>query len=543
MPTLKECDLVLKGGITSGVVYPKLITTLAQSYKFVNIGGTSVGAIGAGFCAAAEFSRQNGKGTDGFEVLEEIADVIGKNMSDLFQPDKKYKKLFKSSVKHFAKGKDASFVWYLLRNVFRILGLKKNLPNSYYGVCRGLTVKGYKFPGLTDWMNLWLERSAGTLSDQGELPDTPLTFGMLRQHKIELRTITTNLSEKTPVTLPELGNYWIKRKDLKALFPSNIVSYIESKQPDGDVTSQSQDAEAFLKIPDQDDLPVLFGMRLSLSFPVLLAAVPLYTNDWSLRHCEEKKKALQQCWFSDGGISSNFPIHLFDNVLPTRPTFGISLGEFHDCRQDKDVDEKPGINRIYLPMGPNQGKTVSINPIKNLLDFAWSILDSAKDWQDLNQMLLPGYSERVARVYLKEDEGGLNLSMSQQQINSLTRIGQLAGHKLLDDFNFEEHRWRRVLSSYSAIEQGLEAINQNYNPATRQFLQDVVAGIENGAPIVDSYKPKNADEVRDLIARLDKLAEIAQLLADTPIRESWGQNGNMPKPAASLRIVPTKLVT
>ena len=43
----KFCDLVMKGGITSGVVYPKAIDELAHEYMFKNIGGTSAGAIAA----------------------------------------------------------------------------------------------------------------------------------------------------------------------------------------------------------------------------------------------------------------------------------------------------------------------------------------------------------------------------------------------------------------------------------------------------------------------------------------------------------------
>ena len=37
----RTCDIVMKGGITSGVVYPQAITTLAERYDFKNIGGTS----------------------------------------------------------------------------------------------------------------------------------------------------------------------------------------------------------------------------------------------------------------------------------------------------------------------------------------------------------------------------------------------------------------------------------------------------------------------------------------------------------------------
>src|SRR2546423_1642007 len=42
-----ECDVVLKGGITSGVVYPKALWVLSERYRFRNIGGASAGAIAA----------------------------------------------------------------------------------------------------------------------------------------------------------------------------------------------------------------------------------------------------------------------------------------------------------------------------------------------------------------------------------------------------------------------------------------------------------------------------------------------------------------
>ena len=42
---LLECDLVMKGGITSGIVYPAAILRLKDKYRFRNIGGTSAGAM------------------------------------------------------------------------------------------------------------------------------------------------------------------------------------------------------------------------------------------------------------------------------------------------------------------------------------------------------------------------------------------------------------------------------------------------------------------------------------------------------------------
>ena len=60
-PVKLECDLVMRGGIASGLVYPHAIAKLAEVYDFRSIGGTSVGAIAAAGAAAAGIGRQNGR--------------------------------------------------------------------------------------------------------------------------------------------------------------------------------------------------------------------------------------------------------------------------------------------------------------------------------------------------------------------------------------------------------------------------------------------------------------------------------------------------
>src|SRR3712207_2244044 len=80
----RQCDIVMKGGITSGVVYPKAVCELAQTYRFKNVGGTSAGAIAAAATGAAEYGRATG----GFEGLEKLPTWLGEgtHLQDLFQP-------------------------------------------------------------------------------------------------------------------------------------------------------------------------------------------------------------------------------------------------------------------------------------------------------------------------------------------------------------------------------------------------------------------------------------------------------------------------
>jgi len=69
-PPRLECDLVMKGGITSGVIYPRLVAELSKTHTFRNIGGTSAGAIAAGAAAAAQLGVLSGARSEAFQVLD-----------------------------------------------------------------------------------------------------------------------------------------------------------------------------------------------------------------------------------------------------------------------------------------------------------------------------------------------------------------------------------------------------------------------------------------------------------------------------------------
>jgi hypothetical protein len=57
---MKQCDLVMRGGLTSGIIYPKAIVCLATQYQFRQVGGASAGAIAAELAATAELNRAGG---------------------------------------------------------------------------------------------------------------------------------------------------------------------------------------------------------------------------------------------------------------------------------------------------------------------------------------------------------------------------------------------------------------------------------------------------------------------------------------------------
>src|ERR1700719_3563214 len=113
-PSRRFCDLVMKGGITSGIVYPAAVLELAKEYAFKNIGGTSAGAIAACAAAAAElgrrkqlaFAEDRGEGQlfpselsgAGFAGLDKVARDLATPgfIVNLFQPARRARPLFRT---------------------------------------------------------------------------------------------------------------------------------------------------------------------------------------------------------------------------------------------------------------------------------------------------------------------------------------------------------------------------------------------------------------------------------------------------------------
>ena len=101
------CDIVMKGGITSGVVYPLAAVELAEKrgYRFRNVGGTSAGAIAAAAVAAAEHGRRSQPPQDDpYRRIRELPDELGKRLTSLFQPSPRMRPLFDALLACIGKG-------------------------------------------------------------------------------------------------------------------------------------------------------------------------------------------------------------------------------------------------------------------------------------------------------------------------------------------------------------------------------------------------------------------------------------------------------
>src|SRR6476646_6638668 len=94
-----QCDIILRGGIASGLVYPGAISKLAETYDFRSIGGSSAGAIAASWTAAAALGAK--RNPDIFQTTikthpQELARTDnGKTVYErLFQPQPGTRRLF-----------------------------------------------------------------------------------------------------------------------------------------------------------------------------------------------------------------------------------------------------------------------------------------------------------------------------------------------------------------------------------------------------------------------------------------------------------------
>src|SRR5262249_20510957 len=148
----------------------------------------------------------------------------------------------------------------------------------------------------------------------------------------------TSLTQGRPFTIPFKTNmFYFDQQECRKLFPKQVVDWLVLKQRPVEHEKHpivnTRTGKRLCRLPLATETPVLLAARMSLSFPILLSAVPLYAVDYTLKENDnvpkEQPVVADRCWFSDGGISSNFPIQFFDSPLPRWPTFGIDLKAPH----------------------------------------------------------------------------------------------------------------------------------------------------------------------------------------------------------------------
>lgn len=613
----KECDVIMKGGITSGVVYPLAVTELAQAYRLKNIGGTSAGAIAAALAAAAELGRGNPQG--GFHKLAELPGFLAGHLTSLFQPSAKTRPAFSVLLTWISPGKQAkngkepakkpgklakllAVVKKLAITVLKLIGFHpiafllgaflgaalfwlvadypsqgqllvrramtlrvifalfwgllvalivfawravKSIQGNAFGMCTGMHAQEPPRRNSPEALTPWL---AGLIDETAGKTGEPLTFGDLwgpgnrkeqekdaRLRTVNLEVMTTNVTHGRPMRLPfSTRELFFDPEELRLFFPKEIVKWmldhpvVLDKKEDAEIVQRIVRDTPYRPLPGAADLPVIVAARMSLSFPVLISAVPLYAVDWSLTTNQDLKKAgkapeLDRCWFSDGGIGSNFPVHFFDGLLPSRPTFGINLRPFHPDHPKDPVDES---KNVRFPTRAGQEIRPTWTKIDSLVSFVSAILNTMQNWVDNSQMRLPGYRDRVAHVHLTEDEGGMNLEMPVERVEALTKRGLAAG-QMLQTLNWDGHRWIRYLTAMSQLEGKLGRMREVYLKGFGKFL----AGYDSKqSPYEhsDVWKEFAMGATDGLMKTVEEWGSKERRLHDEP----------MPHPDPDLRILP-----
>lgn len=484
----RECDVVMKGGITSGVLYPLAVCELAKTYHLRNVGGTSAGAMAAAAAAAAEHGRAVDDPAAGFQGLAALPAWLNtdNHLEELFRPPEQTRALHKVLMRFvqpkknwaaillglvtagfsgrrawmpiagaafggvclvalLVSGPDSVLDWVavLAALLLTLLGLfvgsvaslaltsGERLDANFYGIVAGS--QSYDgMDSLSDWLADQIDTFAGRPTD-----GDPLTFGDLwrgpdgsgtaADPHVNLEMLTTNVTQGRPMRLPDdlASTYSFDEKEFRRLFPARVVDYLVRIA--GDEVKES----GLVPIPEPSKLPVVVATRMSLSFPVLISAVPLYAVDHSMGPGRKN----EVCWFSDGGITSNFPISFFDALLPSRPTFGITLREFHERFPKDDNDERAN---VWMPR-TNQGGQLEwwsrwpgVHGIKGVARFLRAIADTMQNWVDNTQTRVPGFRDRIVHISHDHSEGGMNLAMPKETLRKLATRGQFAGQRLVD---------------------------------------------------------------------------------------------------------------
>lgn len=689
-PHDRFCDLVLTGGVASGVVYPWAIVELARAYRFRNIGGTSVGAMAAVLAAAAEYGRRVGYEA-AFETLRRapaaLATVLPPDsnrtrMLSLFQTNPHGRRLIllwgrlgrgrcmqagahdecpepglvrralreaccvyarplllgglagalltlaalalvlvlwldvsqppatgvlQAAWAHAAATPQltrglliaaATAVTFVIVLMMALIGavlaallavwrdIRLGVIDNSYGLCKGSTTEDASNPnapsGLTDWLHDNIQRSAGLKDDA-----PPLTFSDLwtapaypgaqrvvcgpgdpaGSRSINLQMITTSVTHGRPYRLPledQASRLFFRRDELEGFFPGCVLdALVASSRPylprdmAGDPHPDEATARNLLELP-VEDMPIVVAARLSLSFPLLFAAVPLWAIDFE---APAGARTFRRCLFTDGGVSSNFPIHLFDAAVPRWPTFGFWLDRHPPYRyKDGDDDvwlpkyleqgrgdnwnrfdpESKAVDPDPVPVGAKHKPFAStliacpdpqadswLSPASRLSGFLFGIVASATDWRDRTNFRMPHVRNRVARLLLRPGQGGLHIGMPREQILQMAyRYGTKAGQDFVERFAdddgkpsqaWAEQRWVRFNLLVNGLRERLDGLATSvaWSAHTEPLQEAIDAAQQAPGPIVDRstgqcISAPQAAALQGLLHDLERLEDALQ---------------------------------
>lgn len=506
------------------------------------------------------------------------------------------------------------------------------LPSA--GICTGMKVSQTDGDGLFEWLHEGIQKAANlplhqplTFLDLWQAPCGPKAAdGGQEPKSIDLRMITTCLSHGRIYELPfsdDNAVLMFRLSEFKPYFPESIIAHLRRVSQPMNVDTcgvlqknfqkRNQDLRSVPDFVDTNlaykefipkwekckkeiqakfeekedeknglnesdirefpwtDLPIVVAARMSMSVPILFQNIPLIGFKLDGRTEDIK---LVRLWFADGGIGSNFPIHLFDKAIPRWPTFGLKILDEpprNDSQNKPLVANMPYAHKdgaddtLLYPKDDSEfsaiNKKSSTSSIGSFIKMLFSVYTSAKDGHDQSFLRMPDVRNRVVRIYMNHRAGNmLNLKIEPDKIIQLARDvgtygGQIAANAYLAEVSiskyswvnsWQDHRWvrfnmlttglRKYLSGFSHVSQ-LEGLPGTANCNT---LRDQVLQATQKPPLRSRSQP--SDEMiltqlqsEQLLKIIDAISELeTQLKAlDMP------QQPYVPEPMPVLRFKPT----
>jgi len=259
-------------------------------------------------------------------------------------------------------------------------------------------------------------------------------------------------------------------------------------------------------------------------------------------------RVAERVWFSDGGICSNFPIHYFDALVPSRPTFGINLVDASFVPQDPvDPDDY-----VWMPAHNGSGATTRVVEVdrdgkRGLRGFIGAMIETMQGWTDSTQLAIPGYRDRIVAVRLSAIEGGLNLRMGPKLIERVATRGARAGRMLLDHYahrdppprtitGWRNHRWLRYRVAMRVIGEALEDLRaaEAESSGTDAALQPMHARPPSYDFKSDRQREAALAAYRELLALADRYAAMREELGYPPFDHD-PKDGPRPRPELRIR--------
>jgi NTE family protein len=374
-------DLVLEGGGVLGMALVGYIYILEQmDIRFLGLGGTSAGSIITLLMACDKVENAKSEW-----IIDELSKVDFRDFLDFHNGDKDADKLVSLIQNNSGK----------LRRYFDLISLLDNFRDAKkkFGL-----VKGEVF-------RKWLKSVIGKQRENGMNG-----IKTLKDLK-EIRNTVPEGFKKREGTFDWDKFTFDEKCSRVAIIAADITTETKVEFP--------RMAELYWRDPDEVN-PVDF-VRASMSIPFLFNPFEIngIVHDKELWQKWEKEinfnGHIPECVrFIDGGIISNFPINIFHRVnsLPTRPTFGVKLGD--------DRDEINMIDSIYSLV------IATFSTARHSLD---------NDYIENNR----DYEKLVTYINTKR-HNWLNFNMTEEEKISLFAEGAEAAGNFLNNFDWDEYK-------------------------------------------------------------------------------------------------------